>query len=211
DSREQERLHMAQELHDGPLQDLIGIRFHLGVLADTIRHEPAREKLSLVQKSLQNSIRTIRAMCGEMRPPTLAPFGLEQAIRAHAQQFRTKFPDITVDLDMDADGQTLSEHIRLALFRIYQQAMVNVAQHANASHIRISFRLTDEQIRLKIVDDGCGFEVPHRWIELARDGHFGLLGVAERTEAIGGHLSVLSNTTVGTSLTVVATRLSKSG
>ena len=207
DSREQERLYMAQELHDGPLQDLIGMRFHLGVLADKVSDESAHAQLSLVQGSLQTTIQTIRAMCGEMRPPTLAPFGLEQAIRAHAQQFQVKYPDIVVDLDLDVDGQTLPERVRLALFRIYQQAMANVAKHADANHVRVSFRLTDQQIRLKIIDDGYGFAVPNRWLELARDGHLGLLGAAERAEAIGGHLAVISSAEAGTTLAVTAPKL----
>jgi len=206
ESQEVERLHLAQELHDGPLQDLIGARFHLGAITNVLQQSQSDRQLQAVQENLQTVIHSLRALCRELRPPVLAPFGLEQAIRAHAQNFRTSYPQIAVALDLDEDKQILPERVRLALYRIYQHALANTAIHADASNIRVIFRLDEEQVYLRIIDDGRGFTPPDRWIELAREGHFGLAGAAERAEAIGGLLDVVSGSDMGTSLRVTAPR-----
>jgi signal transduction histidine kinase len=206
DARENERLHLAQELHDGPLQDLIGARFHLGALANRIVDEQPAAQLASVQNSLQMVINTLRAMCGELRPPALAPFGLEKAIRAHVKSFCEAYPYINVQLNLDSDNQSLPERVRLALFRIYQHAVANVANHAEAKKVRVEFRMDENVIQLEVEDDGKGFDVPERWLDLAREGHLGLLGAAERAESIGGQLLVRSQPGVGTALVVTVKR-----
>jgi len=204
ESQEVERLHLAQELHDGPLQDLIGIRFHLGAVTNLIQQPHHEPQLASVQQNLQNVIHSLRALCRELRPPSLTPFGLEQAIRAHAKNYQESYPNIAIALDLDEDRQILPERMRFALYRIYQHALSNIAIHAEASNIRIIFRLDKEQVYLRIIDDGRGFQPPARWIELAREGHFGLAGAAERAEAVGGVLEVTSAPDMGTTLTVTA-------
>ncbi|HRW05197.1 MAG TPA: response regulator [Caldilineaceae bacterium] len=206
ESQEVERLHLAQELHDGPLQDLIGIRFHIGVITNVMGKPQIETQLQNVQKNLQTVIHSLRALCRELRPPALAPFGLEQAIRAHAKNFQESHPHIAIALDLDEDRQTLPERVRLALYRIYQHALANIAIHADASNVRVIFRLDEEQVYLRIIDDGRGFQLPARWIEFAREGHFGLAGAAERAEAIGGLLDVVTAPDMGTSLSVSAPR-----
>jgi signal transduction histidine kinase len=199
---ESERLHLAQELHDGPLQDLIGARFQLGVLANVVEDAEAHSQLNMIQDELQSVIHTLRAMCGQLRPPSLVPFGLEKAIRAHAQAFQEQYPHIQVALELDADNQDLPTRVRLDLFRIYQNALSNVAQHAEATQIRVHFQMSDRELMLKVVDDGRGFDVPASWLDFARDGHFGLLGAMERAESIGGQLIVQSSPGNGTLLVV---------
>lgn len=203
DSREEERLYFAQELHDGALQDLIGAQYHLSVVAQHA-HTPLHDELSLVQTQLTEVIATLRTLCTELRPPALAPFGLEQAIRAHAGRFQSEHPEIAVALELDADGQALPEHTRLALFRIFQHALSNVAEHADATQVRVSFQLRAGSVHLRVMDDGRGFRMPARWIEFAREGHLGLLGASERAAAIGGHMVVHSSPDAGTTLAVTA-------
>jgi signal transduction histidine kinase len=151
-----------------------------------------------VQTTLQHVIGTLRAICGELRPPALAPFGLERAIRSYAEQYQSAHPEIDVQLDLACDNQALPERVRLALFRICQEALNNVAQHAQARSVLIRFTFDAEQAVLQIEDDGAGFVVPARWLELARRGHLGILGAAERAEAIGGQLEVVSAVGAGT-------------
>lgn len=203
-SQEVERLHLAQELHDGPLQDLIGLRFHLGAIINVNKQTQTEEQLERIQDNLQIVIHAIRTLCRELRPPALGPFGLEQAIRAHAKTFQESYPNIVVALDLIEDRQSLPEQVRLALYRIYQHALSNVALHAEASNIRVIFRVNEAQLYLRIIDDGCGFQLPERWIEFVRDGHFGLAGAVERAESIGGALEIISAPDMGTSLTVTA-------
>lgn len=206
DSREAERLRLAQRLHEGPLQDLIGLRFHLGALLGGLADEAAKNQLTFVQGSLQTVIESVRSFCVDLRPPALGPFGLEKAIRAHTRRFQTQFPQLNIMLDLDADELRLSERMRLAFYRIFQQLLDNVARHAQATNVRVSLRLTVEQVQLKVIDDGLGFTPPHHWIDFAREGRIGLLDATERAEAIGGRIEVTSTPGAGTLILVTANR-----
>jgi len=207
DSREAERLHLAQELHDGPIQDLYGISYRLAELAPILPGEAGLEQMAAIQATLQRVVRTLRAMSVELRPPALAPFGLEKAIRSHVEEFQQAHPDLGVQLDLAADGQALPEPARLALFRIYQQALNNVVRHAEASVVTIRLRLEPQQVTLEIQDNGHGFRMPPRRIMLVRQGHLGLAGIAERVESIGGRLDIVSTSGEGTLIRVVVSRL----
>ena len=203
ESREAERLHLAQELHDGPLQDLHAMVFRLGALEATLSDQADLGELAATQATLQQVIQTLRSICGEFRPPALTPFGLEKAIRSHADSFQQANPDLIVQLDLMPDGQSLPERMRLALFRIYQHALNNVRRHAGATQVAVRLKLKPAQVILEIEDDGCGFKMPQRWVELARRGHLGLVGAAERAEAVGGCLKVISNPGHGTLIRTV--------
>jgi signal transduction histidine kinase len=203
---ERERIHLAQELHDGPVQDLYGISFRLNELAEALRGEPVRAQLAAVQGDIQQVIQTLRATFSELRPPTLAPFGLEKAIRSHAEQFQALHPELKLELQLNPDDQTLPERVRLALFRIYQEALNNIVRHAGAQQVAIRLNLATEEVILEVQDDGGGFEIPRRWVALARRGHLGLVGISERTEAIGGQLQIVSAPGSGTLIRVAAPR-----
>jgi two-component system, cell cycle sensor histidine kinase and response regulator CckA len=204
EGREAERLHLAQELHDGPIQTLYGLSFQLANLKAKGLFDP--EQADGVQELAHQVIQVLRMICGELRPPTLAPFGLEQTIRSHADHFRRSYPDITLHLSLDADRQKLSERLRLGLFRIYQQAMVNIIRHAEASEITVLFELDGECVHLEVRDNGRGFNVPNRWLDLVREGHLGLAGIAERSEALGGNLNINSSPGKGTIVSVSVPR-----
>lgn len=206
DSREAERLQLAQELHDGPVQDLLAISYQFTGLRDAFQDENRLMQFNQSFSMLQQVMRTLRSICGELRPPTLTPFGLEKAIRSHVGQFEEAHPGISIDLELMNDGKTLPERVRLALFRIYQQAVLNILRHADANKIFVQFHFDDEKIRLTIQDDGRGFNVPERQVELVRQGHFGLVGSAERAQAIGGKLWIESAPGQGTILRVVVPR-----
>src|SRR5919199_6898631 len=105
ESREVERLHLAQELHDGPVQDLYGARFQLGALESELHDAGTLASLTAALTTLQHVTGTLRATCGELRPPTLAPFGLEMAIRSHAARVQEMHPELELQLDLMHDGQ----------------------------------------------------------------------------------------------------------
>ncbi len=210
DRVEAERLELAQELHDGPIQELYGLTYQLSFLTSKLEQTEAREEINSLQERLQKVIRSLRSTAGELRPPTLTPFGLEKAIRSHADEFLKEFPTIKAQLDLMPDEKTLPERMRLALFRIYQVALTNVVRHAQASQVTIRLQLDNETVLLEIADDGCGFVVPERWISFAREGHLGLVGATERAEAIGGQLLVESEPGKGTRMKVLVPRNQKS-
>ncbi|HXV98021.1 MAG TPA: PAS domain-containing protein [Anaerolineae bacterium] len=206
ESREAERLHLAQELHDGPVQELYGVSYRLSGLESGLTGEDNLAQLTAARAALQQVIQVLRATASDLRPPTLAPFGLEKAIRSHIEHFQAAYPDLQAQLELTPDGRTLPERVRLTLFRIYQEALNNVVRHARAKKVLIQFILEPEQVVLKVQDDGEGFEVPRRWIHLARQGHLGLVGISERAEAVGGQLQVISSPGTGTVIEVKVPR-----
>lgn len=203
DNREAERLHLAQELHDGPVQELYGVHFQIAGIGSRVAPD-IQTSIAMVDTAIEAVVSSLRAICGELRPPTLTSFGLQAAIRSHAINMAEAEPSLLIRLDLMNDGQTLPERTRLALFRIYQEALNNIRQHAQARHASVLFTLDAEQVVLEIRDDGKGFQVPERWIELAREGHLGLLGISERTGAVNGELDVRSTPGHGTVVRVTA-------
>ena len=206
ESREKERLRLAQDLHDTPIQDLYGLIYQLDELQESAQEMDGGKILDEFRLTLHRVINSLRTICRELRPPSLSPFGLEVAIRDHVEKFCDQNPTIQVYLDLMSDKQVLSDSLRLSLFRIYQQAMHNVARHAEATEVHVRFHWDDEIIILEIEDNGKGFEVPQQWIELVKEDHFGLLGIAERVESIRGKLEIVSALGRGTLIRTLVPR-----
>jgi len=193
ESRERERLRLAQDLHDAPIQDLYGMIYQLDDLRDALKDPESEKILDECDHTLHKVVNSLRTICRELRPPSLSPFGLEVAIRDHIEKFHDQNPQITVHLDLMRDQQILSDSLRLTLFRIYQQAIHNVARHAQASDVYIHFYWNEDTVILEVKDNGQGFEVPNVWVDLVHKEHFGLLDIAERVESIKGKLEIKSS------------------
>ncbi|MDQ2693108.1 MAG: sensor histidine kinase, partial [Chloroflexota bacterium] len=197
ESRESERLLLAQELHDGPIQDLFALSYKMTASPESAQ-VPA---IKTVQDDVMRIIGTLRRLCEELRPSALISHGLETAIQSHLEQFKQQYPAYHIEVDLDKDSR-LPERVSLALFRIYQQALANIVRHAQADRIFIGFRVEGRQAVLEIHDNGRGFEVPVSWIDFAREGHLGLVGAIERAEAVGGEVAVTSAPGSGTQIQV---------
>jgi signal transduction histidine kinase len=184
-ARERDRQQLANALHDGPLQDLIGARLLLGALATD-------DAAADIQNSLQSVIQTVRSLCSELKPPAMAPFGLEKAMRAYLQAFQTRNAEITTKWEFAIDQQQLPEWARFALFRVFQAAIANVDRHAQASQLQVNLVLDDGTYQLTIVDNGQGFVVPGSWLDFAPSERYGLLMMQERVDALQGQMVVQS-------------------
>ncbi len=200
--KENERLRLAQDLHDGPLQEIIGVSYQVQELENSIQEETRVEQLHAIRAALQQLTWSVRSICGELRPPTLVPFGLEKTILSHVEKLRTAHPELSVTYKLAHDGLSLPENMRITLFRIYQEAINNILRHAHANAIKIRFRLNSTHAILEIQDDGLGFELPDQWVNLARQGHLGLVGAVERAREVGGTLEVIPVIGQGTKIKV---------
>ena len=206
DTIEKERLILAQELHDGTIQELFSISYELVEIQNDLARfgdDKVAQKLRDAHGMAQHAIQGLRDLSRELRPPALAPFGLEHAILSHLEQFHEIYPEIGIHSDLMPDGQILDERLRLALFRIYQHAVSNIARHAQAENLWVRLALKKQSVTLEIKDDGIGFDLPNRWVELAREGHLGLVGTRERVEAIGGNLIITTKPGKGTRIQVI--------
>jgi signal transduction histidine kinase len=190
-SMELERLRLAQELHDSPMQSLYSAIYRIEELRTNADPE-LKEALGDVKQHIQNVLQDLRATAKELRPPTIFNFGLENAIRSHANDVLEKHQNLTIHLSLAHDRQILPEKVRLALFRIFQQSLANIIRHAKATEVRVHFSFDAEEAHLEISDNGKGFEVPNNWIDFVRQGHYGLAGAAERASVLGGVFKVKS-------------------
>ncbi|HJQ14941.1 MAG TPA: PAS domain S-box protein [Anaerolineales bacterium] len=201
-SMELERLRLAQELHDNPMQSLYSAIYRIEELRGTA--EPKlKDALGDVKQHIQNVLQDLRATAKELRPPTIFNFGLENAIRSHANDILEKHPNLNIYLSLAHDRQILPEKVRLALFRIFQQSIANVIRHSRATDVHVRFSFDAEEAHLEIKDNGRGFEVPSNWIDFVRQGHYGLAGAAERANTLGGIFKVQSEP--GNSTTIQVT------
>ncbi|MCH9650149.1 MAG: hypothetical protein K0U98_18070 [Deltaproteobacteria bacterium] len=191
--REKERIQLALELHDGPLQELHALQLGL-----SRPRGMAREDL---RTALVGLVAQLRSVCGSLRSPLLQPYGLAPALEDHAKRIRNQNPNLVIDLDLEPDDQLLPEATRLVLYRIFQESLTNALKHGDPSRISVRFRL-GPPTELRIEDDGPGFQPPKRWIELARKGHLGILGMKERAESVEGNLEISSCPEKGTVLRV---------
>ena len=132
DSVDLERKRLAQEIHDGPIQDLLGITFLKIGKAGTVGEE---DLLMNMQGAISQVVVSLRDICKELWTSSLTPFNLEESIRSHAQEFQEKHPEQALSFGSMADINPLSEPSRLAFYRIYQQALANVGFHARAKNI----------------------------------------------------------------------------
>ena len=188
---ELERLRLAHELHDGPMQGLYSVIYELEEMR--AKADPGTgEALKGLGDSINQVLRELRDAAKELRPPTISQFGLEKTIRSYMGDVQEKHPNLKIHLSLARDHQLLPEDVRLALFRVLQQSVTNIMRHAAATEVHVRFSFDAEEARLEVSDNGKGFNVPSSWIDLVRDGHFGLAGAAERINALGGSFVVES-------------------
>lgn len=196
---EMERLQLARELHDGPLQDLYSSIYKI----ENVNNLTDPEKVHTLKQDLEKVIHALRNTAKNLRPPALANFGLEKAIRSHAEEISESNPGLQIHLNLAPDMQVLPEDIRLILFRIYQNSISNILRHARASEISVRFSFDAEEAQLEISDNGIGFAVPDNWVDLVRKGHYGLAGAVERVSLMDGTFMVESSPGAGTTIRVV--------
>ncbi len=199
---EMERLRLAQDLHDVPLQQLYAVIYKL----EELRARAMPQNAPVIEQAIadiQKTLNSLRSTASELRPPALSRFGLEKAIRSYIEDFGEKHPDIHVKYALARDRQSLPEAVRLVLFRVMQEAFANIVRHAGATEISLRFEFDAEEARLEIRDNGKGFSVPESWLALAHSGHYGLAGMAERVSAAGGTLDIESAPGASTTIRVV--------
>ena len=186
---EQERKHLARELHDQVIQDLISINFQLENV-ETENKLPAAfaGELKNVRDGIRELVIELRQICGSLRPPTIDSLGLGAAIQSFTSEWGER-TGIKVTLCVDARLGRLPEAIELSIFRIVQEGLNNVWRHAKASSVQIEVQHTSPRtLMVTIEDDGMGFTESVDMANLSKSGHFGLLGISERVALLGGRM-----------------------
>jgi signal transduction histidine kinase len=199
-TQEEERKRISRELHDEVVQTLVGINVELSALGQTAGSDVRllRRKIAHTQRIVENSVRSVHRFARELRPTVLDDLGLIPALHAFSQNLaaRKKFR-----IQMTAFGgvEALSLARRTVLFRVAQEALNNVARHAEASLATIGISEHGGAIRMQISDNGKSFEVGPTLLA-KNNRRLGLIGMRERMEMIGGTLAIDSTPARGTTI-----------
>ena len=198
---EQERIRLAANLHDGPIQRLTSVSLTLDRASlrldrgDTV---VAGDLLERGQGELQREVDALRRMMCQLRPPILDEAGFEDGVKDLVEDFAQRSQ--VVGRVSGALLLPLAPDTETALYRVVQEALWNVAKHADATTVEVELRDLGGIVELSVTDDGQGFR-PASSTSLLRDGHFGLVGMRERLASAGGVLVVESVPGAGTRLT----------
>jgi two-component system sensor histidine kinase UhpB len=185
---EDERRAIARELHDEMGQSLTAMRSIAAALAQNpeLRGKPAGEAARLLFETAGASFDAMHRLIPRLRPIQLEEIGLGDAVRDLVASLQQAHPGLRITLDMDLAGHD-AVHVdaETCAFRILQEALTNVVRHAQASAAWVALSIRDGALRLCIADNGRGADEP-----LSRNGHYGLRGMRERAEALGGRLAI---------------------
>jgi signal transduction histidine kinase len=198
-AQEEERRRLAQDLHDETIQDLIALDQKIQLAGR--RRDPAgargRPGLEAVHREAQKVIQKVRRLSRALRPAYLEDLGLLPALEALAGDVRSA---LGIPISVRAEGRQvpLPREAELAVYRIVQEALANIARHAAAARAWISLLYGRGELRVSVKDDGQGFTPPLEAAELSRSGHFGLIGMHERAQYAGARLEVHSRPGKGT-------------
>lgn len=182
-AQELERLRIARGLHDEVGQVLTGVLLQLDAIGDSI-HAAQWEELAQAKQSVRQALVEVRRISRELRPETLEHLGLVSALTALARTFGG-LSRIDVTCEFAQALPALSPEAELAIYRIAQESLTNVARHAGASRVRMWLENGTDSVVLRIVDDGVGFKGG-----AAPEGHGGLRGMRERALLVGGALAI---------------------
>lgn len=197
--RENEQKRIAREVHDQLGQQLTGLKMDISWIKDKIQKEANNEiimdRLENMSLLVDEAVNTVRKVASDLRPPVLDDFGIVDALDWHSKEF-TKRSGIMVDFKSNLESIVIDQSVSIGLFRIYQEALINVARHAEANHVHTSLELTQQQLLLIITDNGKGFDMGHDKKTL------GLLGMKERAYMIGGSVHIESKPGYGTTVII---------
>jgi PAS domain S-box-containing protein len=199
EAQESERRNIARELHDEAGQALTSLRFGLQLLETEIDEGGGitGRVAELIQRT-DDVIDGLHRLAADLRPASLDQLGLEAALRQYLRSAGSKFGLAVRFKARGFTSERLPTVVETALYRVVQEAMTNVVRHARATRVDVLAERRGDRVIVMVEDDGVGFEPD----QVQRGDHFGLLGLRERAEALGGTLTVESAPGAGTTVVV---------
>jgi len=202
-AHEDERLRISRDLHDSSAQNLIGILHKLENFCQNDEYLPM-PKLRLLwslHERLKDVLQEVRQLSRDLRPSILDHLGLLPSVDWLSEQIRMEHK-IDTELTIIGNRRRFSQEIEVALFRIIQEALRNIAKHSEATKAQVIIEFKNSKTCVTIKDNGTGFELPPTLGELSRLGKLGLDGMQTRAKLVGGTLSINSNPGEGTTIKV---------
>lgn len=197
-SQEEEIKRIALELHEGVGQNLFsiltGLQFVESGTSQPHMKDYIREMTQLIEKTIQE----IRLLSVELHPPTLTTLGLMPAIKSYIKLYTSTF-GILVDLESSGVEKQIPERHRIAVFRVCQEALANIAKYADTSNVKMNFHWNEEELKISIFDFGKGFQME----DIENNSHsLGIATMKERMLLTGGRCVISSKIGEGTSIEI---------
>lgn len=198
-AQEEERRRVAREIHDGPAQTLANIVLRLEIAEKLLELDSKRVKAEIKDLKIlvRSNLQDIRRIIFDLRPMALDDLGIVPAISKYLDNFQENY-GINCKLRVEGREKRLLLAMEVALFRLIQEGMTNVAKHSHSANVEISLIYQDDWIIARIRDCGRGFDVNSALI--APGEHFGLIGMRERVEMFSGRFSIESTLGKGTTI-----------
>ncbi|MBI5627747.1 MAG: sensor histidine kinase, partial [Candidatus Rokubacteria bacterium] len=201
-AQEEERKRVARELHDETGQSLASLMVGLKVLESQDRLEEVKGKVADLRSVVDKVLRDIHDLAWELRPSLLDSLGLAAAIQRSAEEYRER-PGLRIDCQVtDLDQKRLPPEVETAAYRIVQEALTNVAKHAQATRASVVLRHRGTSLLAIVEDDGKGFDVDAILGAAPIEKRLGLFGMSERAALLGGRFSLESTPGKGTTVFV---------
>ncbi len=198
--REEERAHIAREIHDNLGQMMTGLKLDfswlekkLSRVKDEKLHQEVKPKFDEIAKLLEETIQTVRDIASDLRPGVLDALGLREAIEWQVRKFKLK-TGVKCSVKLCQEPKELPPQHATALFRILQELLTNITRHANATCVRIEMTKTSDELRLSVSDDGVGVTEE----QIRNPKSLGLLGMRERAMILGGNVTISGEAGHGT-------------
>jgi PAS domain S-box-containing protein len=197
--REEERIVIAREIHDELGQQLTVLKMEVKGLNKKMdqANEEVKYKIAEVIDLLDTMEKSVGRISSELRPSLLYNLGLGAAIEWHLKEFEKRWGSKTIFKELSEDLE-LADPVKNGLFRIFQESLTNISRHANAKEITVSLELKDKHVILSIEDDGLGFKLE----DINTKKTFGIVGMRERTQVMGGTYGISSMPGKGTTVIV---------
>jgi len=198
--REEERLIMAREIHDELGQALTALKMDLIWMKKrlTPEHDKQTEKVNSMSNLVDTTIQTVRRISTELRPGLIDDLGLQAAMEWYCGEFQNR-TGIKCNLDLEEDEHILEQDRVIAIFRIFQESLTNVARHANAKDVFINLSFSSESLTMEIKDNGAGITKE----QIFSQKSLGLVGLRERVNPWGGQVIISGIKNIGTTVKVI--------
>ncbi len=210
DQREQERLALVRDVHEGPMQTLAALNMKVDLARRSAQNGAAAE-LDDFRQELKEVIGELRDVLHGLPPEGRRSAWLQDAMHLYVEQFGQEHPDMEVTCRIARGIGTANRYADMALFRTLAEALRSVDTHAQASRISVTLSFTDADAVLEVWNDGVGMEVQPEPAGQVRRRHFGLSAAGQRLEALNGCLELSSQPGEGTTLTATVPLTARTG
>ena len=190
---------MSNQLHDGPAQSLTNLILQAEICERLFDSDPvrARSELTELKEAVNDTFQKVRGFIFDLRPMMLDDLGLTPTLKKSIEDYEQK-SGLACNLTISGKDQRLPPHTEVTIFRIFQQSLNNVRDHAQATHVQISLDIANDKVTASIEDDGSGFDVAETIAAAQQRKTIGLSTMQERIEMLGGELKIDSAPDKGT-------------